>query len=284
MRRKTKIEASLLVLLVGGFAGIAFGQPEPDLWPRWEAHDPSSTHRLDHGEYASLLERYLITGTESGVNLFRYADVSPEDLERLRSYVSYLEAVNVSELNRDEQLAYWLNLYNAKTLEIVIDAYPVETIRRITPGGGLLSGVLGRGPWTAKIISVEGEELSLDDVEHRILRPIWTARLIHYGVNCASIGCPNLQPEPFTGSNAGRMLESAAAEYVNNPRGARVEGNRLILSTIYRWYQEDFENSIEGVKEHLIEYAEPELARAIRDHSGRVSFEYDWDLNEPGSP
>lgn len=248
--------------------------PQAELWPRWEAHNPDSTEVVDHSDWGAILDHYLVTGHASGVNRFRYADVSAADRETLRSYIESLEATAVSQLNRDEQYAYWFNFYNALTVELIIDNYPVDSIRDI---GGLFSG----GPFDRKLATLEGEEISLNDIEHRILRPIWKDPRIHYGVNCASIGCPNLLPEPFTGESVDRQLQQAAGEYINHPRGVSVGRRRLTLSSIYDWFQVDFGGDIEGVLAHLRDHAGQKLQQELRSSPDNVKFEYDWSLNEP---
>jgi hypothetical protein len=206
----------------------------------------------------------------------RYGDVTPEDRRRLEAYLDELESVAVSGLNRDEQEAYWINLYNALTVKVILDHYPVSSITKID----LSSGLFSRGPWDAKLVEIEGESVSLNDVEHRILRPIWKDPRIHYAVNCASLGCPNLQSRVYTSSNLEELLEKGAREYVNHPRGASFEGRRLVLSSIYDWFQEDFGGTEDGVLRHLRRYADPELNGKLANYSGRISYEYDWSLNE----
>jgi len=255
-------------------AAAAFAAPKPDLWPRWEAHAPESTATVDHEAWSAFLSRYLVTDHPSGVNRVRYADVSAADKADLARYVASLEAAPVSKRSRPEQRAYWINLYNALTVKVILDHYPVESIREIK------SGWFSPGPWDLKLATVEGEALTLNDIEHRILRPIFKDNRVHYAVNCASIGCPNLQPEAFTAENTEGLLERGAREYVNHPRGARVEGGRLTASSIYDWFQVDFGGSEEGVLRHLRRYAEGELADALRNFGGKVSYGYDWNLNE----
>jgi hypothetical protein len=134
------------------------------------------------------------------------------------------------------------------------------------------------GPWGKALVTVEGEPLSLDDIEHRILRPIWRDPRLHYVLNCAALGCPNLQPVAFTAANADDLLDAAARAYVNHPRGVRVEGERLYLSKIYSWYPKDFEP--EGVPAHMRRYADPNLGEAIGRTSRTAAIDYDWTLND----
>ena len=275
MRRigRWTIAVILELLLVAGSLGAA---PKADLWPRWERHDPAGTTTVDNASWNRFLSRYLVTDHPSGINRVRYGEVTEEDRRELDSYIGDLQALAVSELNRNEQMAYWINLYNALTVRVVLDHYPVASITKIDISPGLFS----RGPWDAELLRIEGQEVSLNDVEHRILRPIWKDPRVHYAVNCASIGCPNLQNRAYTGENLEVLLEKGAREYINHPRGVSFAGEKLVLSSIYDWFQEDFDGSEEGVLHHLHRYAAPELAAELENYSGRISYEYDWSLNE----
>ena len=196
------------------------------------------------------------------------------DHAALEGYVAQLEATDPTQLSRDAAMAYWINLYNAKTVDIILDNYPVASIRDI--GGGLFS----RGPWDDEVVTVAGQRLSLNDIEHGILRPVWGDPRIHYAVNCASIGCPDLAAQPYTAANLQGMLDQAARAYVNHPRGARVDGGRLTVSSIYEWYQSDFGASDQGVIAHLRQYAEPGLAGQLASVSSVYDDAYDWSLND----
>jgi hypothetical protein len=262
----------VLLLLVAAY-GVA--APQAELWPRWEAHNPASSVRVDHADWGRFLDRYLVTDHPSGINRVPYGSVSTADRRALQTYLEELQATPVSDLNRDEQLAFWINLYNAATVELILANYPVDSIRDI--GGGLMR----KGPWDDPVLTVEGAELTLNDVEHRIIRPIWQDERIHYVVNCASIGCPNLYPEPITADNWDRVFEESAEDYTNHERGVHFSRNRLVLSSIYDWYVADFGDSLEGVIAHLAEYVDSQTAARLRNHDGRVSYEYDWTLNEP---
>ena len=124
-----------------------------------------------------------------------------------------------------------------------------------------------------------GREISLNDIEHRILRPIWKDPRIHYAVNCASLGCPNLSGTPFTAANKEELLDQAAADYVNHPRGVAFVKGRLRLSSIYDWYGVDFGSDETERLAHLQQYATRDLAEALMNYSGRIKYDYEWDLN-----
>ena len=272
-RRKLLTAATVLLVVL---AGRLVAAPQADLWPIWQAYDPGSDRVVDHSAWERFMAKYLVTSHPSGINRVEYGEVSAADKQTLKSYLDDLQQVPVSQLNRNEQKAYWINLYNAATLDIVLDHYPVSSITKVN----LASGLFSRGPWEAKILKIEGQEVSLNDIEHRILRPIWKDPRVHYAVNCASIGCPNLQDRAYTSKNTEVLLEKGAREYINHPRGAAFEGKKLVLSSIYDWFQEDFGGSDQGVLRHLRRYAAPDLAGKLESFSGRIDYRYDWSLNE----
>ena len=269
-----------MALPLGAATSIeALFAPRAELWERWTAHDPASAASIDHAAWDRFLETYL-SKAKDGVNRVAYGRVTRADRQALNEYIAGLARKTISGYNRSEQLAYWINLYNALIVKVVLDHYPVKSIRDIDISPGWFSD----GPWNKKLIKVENESLSLNDIEHRILRPIWRDARIHYAVNCAAAGCPNLQPMAFTAAGADDMLSGAAREYTNSPRGARIEGGSLIVSSIYVWFQEDFGDSDAGVIAHLKRYASPELQAKLAQTEGIGSHAYDWGLNDTPAP
>ena len=267
--------AALAGLGAVGWAGTWSHPVRAALADRFSAHDPASTRTVDHRPLADFLGHYLDVGSD-GINRMRYGAVTRADRAALGAYLEALQRVEVNTLSRNEQFAFWANLYNAQTLAVVVDAYPVETIRAIRPS------LFAIGPWKKPYLKVAGEALSLDDIEHGILRPGWKDPRVHYAVNCASLGCPNLWPEPFSGADLEPRLDAAAHAYVNHPRGIRIEAGKIVASKIYSWFQEDFGNSETGVLAHVAAYAEAGLARALARFKEIHGYEYDWALNDAG--
>ena len=259
-----------------GFGGLeAVFAPKAELWDRWEAHDSAATQTIDHGAWEGLLQRYISRDKE-GVNRFDYDAVSAEDRRVLDGYIAQLAGLDIDRYNRDEQFAYWVNLYNALTVQVVLAHYPVDSIRDIDISPGLFSD----GPWGKALVSVKGEELTLNDIEHRILRPIWRDPRLHYAVNCAAVGCPNLQSSAFTGATLDAQLEQAARDYVNSPRAVRSGNAGLVVSSIYAWFQEDFGGEPQTIIEHLKRYAEGETAAKLAKWDSLEGHDYDWSLND----
>ncbi len=246
--------------------------PSSDLWAVWTANDPESRQQIDHSIWQGLLNRYVINAAD-GIARVDYANVSSDDRAQLKHYLSTLRTVSISGFSRPQQMAYWINLYNALTVDVVLDHYPVDSIRDIK-----LSGLFSSGPWNKSLLEIEGREVSLNDIEHRILRPIWSDARIHYALNCASLGCPNLQNEAFTEDNIDALLEKAATEFINHPRAVRIDDDELIVSSIYDWFIEDFGDSEASVIQHLKHYAREDLKLTLSRFDEFVD-DYDWSLN-----
>jgi uncharacterized protein DUF547 len=249
--------------------------PQAELWARWLAHDDASPAMVDHTAWNRFLQSYARLGPD-GVARIPYARITAPDRDALAADLSRLSGLPISRYSRREQFAFWVNLYNELTIKVVLDHYPTSSITQI----GISPGLFSLGPWGRKLITIEGEKLSLDDIEHRILRPIWRDPLIHYAVNCASLGCPNLQHEAFTAANSDGLFERAARGYVNHPRGAMVSAGKLTVSSIYVWYEADFGGTERGVIEHLKHYAGPRLAAALAGIHDISDNRYDWRLND----
>jgi hypothetical protein len=269
--------AFVLLLGLAGFTSLeALFAPKAEPWSRWRAHDASSARQVKHGPWQAFLHRYVRPNAD-GIARVAYDAVTTEDRAELDRYVAALAGERADSLSRPEQLAYWINLYNALTVRLVLDHPGVDSIRDID----ISPGLFGDGPWGKKLFEVEGERLSLNDIEHRILRPLWRDPRLHYALNCASLGCPDLQPHAFSAANAPALLDAAARAYVNHPRAARVTGGRLIVSSIYVWFQEDFGGDDAGVIAHLRAYAEPDLSTALAGVARIDDHAYDWSLNGP---
>lgn len=266
---------ALLALASVAVAGRAHAQTPQDLIATAAA--PATQH-VDHAAWDRLLKTYVKPGTD-GLNRVDYAAFKRDGQAALKDYIRALEAVDPATLDRPEQFALLANLYNAKTVDIVLDHYPVNSIRDISLGGGLL-GVFSAGPWKAKVLKMKGVELSLDDIEHGMLRPVFKDPRVHYAVNCASVGCPNLGTEAFTGAKLDAQLNAAARAYVNHPRGADPKPDGLVVSSIYDWYQKDFGGNEAGVIAHLKSYADPPLAKKLEGATSIADYAYNWSLND----
>lgn len=260
------------ILISLATSAAAWAAPRAVLWERWADSDDSASLTVDHSLWSGFLATYVIAG-DDGINRVRYGRVSDSDRAALERYLTLLSDTPVGRLSRPEQLAFWINLYNALTVRMVLDNYPVDSIRAIR------SGIFSSGPWGRALIAVESVEITLDDVEHRILRPLWRDPRLHYALNCASLGCPNLQRQAFTAGNANTLMNMAARDFVNHPRGVQIDGETAIVSSIYDWFASDFGGDMKSIIAHLTQYADADLAAALKRVT-EFRYGYDWDLND----
>ena len=234
---------------------------------------PSGSEGFDHSAFDNVLA-HIVRPDGAGYNKVDYKSLKPKS-STLKAYLASLQAAVPSGFSKAEAKAFWINLYNAKTLEVVLDRYPVASIKKINLGGG---GLFGSGPWSAKVLTIEGQELSLDDVEHRILRPLFNDPMVHYALNCASYSCPNLATSAFTAANMQSQMQANASAYVNHPRGISFNGSNITASKIYSWYGADFGGKSK-LKGHWMKFADVEKAALISAASS-IGFNYDWRLND----
>ncbi|MEE4362210.1 MAG: DUF547 domain-containing protein [Pseudomonadales bacterium] len=268
----------LLLLLLGSGAaeGALLGREGPiDAFAPEAMMGEAPSNEVSVGPWQAFLDQYLVTDDPSGIHRVRYAAVSEDDLAALDAWLEQSQAKGPTGLSRDAQMAYWINLYNALTVRLILSHPDVESIREIK------AGLFSIGPWSMPLARVEGRDLSLDDIEHRILRPLFKDPRIHFAVNCASLGCPNLSAEAFRADTLDAQLDAGTRAYLTHPRGLRLENGRLRLSSIFDWYREDFPEGRPAFMAWLADYAPASVAARVRTYSGRITHDYDWTLNAP---
>lgn len=273
------VAALMAIALFTCDSSAGLGKPEPISF--WETSDETSLKQVDHSAWQDILNFYLRTHT-ADINKFDYAALkaNAEDASKLVKYLDYLQELDPRTYSRAEQKAYWINLYNSLTVKLVVDAYPVDSIRDVCKNR--TSDSECSGPWSEMHAKVAGQKLTLDNIEKDILLPIWKDNLIHYGLNCASYACPDLSGTVFTAANTERLLGAGARKYINHSRGVDfIKDDFIVISSIYDWYVEDFGNNRQGVIKHLALYADEELAKRLRSFNGTVDYRYDWRLNRP---
>ena len=225
--------------------------------------------------WADTLARYAATDVQ-GLVRFDYAGLhaSKGDIQALAEYIRAQETMIPSTMPRDAAMVYWANLYNALTVQVVAENYPVRSIRNIKSG-------FRKGPWKRKLVRVEGKDLSLDNIEHDILRPTFRTPLVHYMVNCASVGCPNLKTNPWRVETLHADMDAAARSYINSVRGVAFQNNKIVVSSIYKWFKKDFGGTHAGVLAHLSKYADAPLKQKLEAYRKINKYDYDWSVNAP---
>ncbi|MEO8002284.1 MAG: DUF547 domain-containing protein [Arenimonas sp.] len=238
-----------------------------------------------HGQWDALLKQHVQwnkTGTASSVDYAGFA----KDRAKFEQYLKSLDVVSRQEYSQwplNEQQAFLINAYNAHTVQLILTRYPkLESIKDL--------GSLFSSPWKREFFSLLGEKRSLDDVEHKLLRgdKRYQEPRIHFAVNCASIGCPALRDEAYTGAKLASQLEDQTIRFLSDSSRNRfdMKTGKYSVSRIFDWYQKDFDQYTGGVKSFLIRYADktekyPAILSYIKNNNFTIDyFTYDWSLNK----
>lgn len=243
---------AILLLLFAGFANAA-----------------QSSGYLDH--YGAFLADHVRGG------VVNYAGIKA-DMARLDATLALMAAENPEALARPDRVALYINAYNLWTIRLIMDHWP--GISSIKEAGGFLAS-----PWKRSFVRLGGRTLSLDDIEHGILRGQYPDPRLHFVLNCASKSCPPLLSVPYRGEVLDAMLEERTRACLNDPAGARVGGGRLRLIRIFDWYAEDF-GGRDGPWGFVRRFAGPTLGAALDALAERrpVYDDYDWSLNDASGP
>jgi len=220
---------------------------------------------VDNSIYADLLKKHV---THGRVDYSGFKQAEP----RLDQYLRQLREIEPDQLDRSGQMAFYINLYNAATIKLILSAYPgIKSIKDL--------GSLFQSPWKKKFITLSGRTVTLDHIEHGILRPRFKDPRVHFAVNCASKSCPPLLGEPYAGSTLDAQLNAATAAFINDPQSNYIQGDSLYVSRIFKWFGEDFGDDIKGF---VAKYARGELKNQLdaKIPALQVQYlDYDWSLN-----
>ncbi len=229
---------------------------------------------FDHSKFDTLLKTYVQNGK---VN---YAALKQD--KRLDEYLQQLSEADPEALpTREEKIAFWINAYNAYTLKLVVDNYPIKSITDLSALGYL--SLPFDSPWKRKFCKVGGKTYSLDEIEHDILRGKFGEEQIHFAVNCASESCPVLRSEAYTGAKLGAQLREQAEAFLRDStrNHIKLEGNTLYLSKIFEWYRSDFESKKGSLLKYIAQFFSGEERKRLESGNITIKFlDYNWNLNE----
>lgn len=260
-RRCAVLAGALVLALLPAARGLA-----------WDPSGVWSSAVIRHDAFEQFLLRYVRIGAD-GVHGVAYGEVGPASRARLERYIEGLRTLSLDAYPKRERLAYWLNLYNALVIRLVLDHYPIASLLEI-PGPD------GADPFDLTLIEIDGRALSLDGIAEDVLMTSWHDPRIYLGLSCGAIGCPNLQPEPFTGARVDDQLTEAAMAYVNDRRCLLMRDGELLVSSLYLWHQDDFGGSDRAIIHHLMTYADPALAKRLQTFERIGGDIFDWRLND----
>ena len=242
------------------------------LWVVLASAIPSAAKKqnaVDHSIFDGLLARYVEDGL---VDYQGWRENSAEDWQRYLDILRDTDPWNLASDN--ERLAFWINAYNAFTIEGVLKRYPLKTIRPT------VLGIPNPWFWYEKVYRVNGTPYTLDAIEHKILRKEFREPRIHFAIVCASLGCPKLGKSAFTGANVQKMLDTATQTFMRDPEKVRFDSrtNTLWLSSIFNWFADDFREDAGSVEKFVGRYL-PEITKIGSQKLNIDYLDYDWNLN-----
>jgi hypothetical protein len=228
----------------------------------------NNSHPPSHQLFDELLKKHV---TPKGmVNYKGFI----QDKTKLEKYLDLLSnnAPDRKTWSKNEQLAYWINAYNAFTIKLIVDNYPVKSIKDLDPK---VSIPLVNTVWHIKFFKIGGQDASLDEIEHKILRKEFEEPRIHFAINCASISCPKLLNEAFRSDIIDYQLDKVAKSFINDPSQNKITPNKIEISQIFSWFKGDFTKN-----GSLIDYLNQYSSVKISSNAKISHLNYDWSLNE----
>jgi len=230
----------------------------------------------EHQLFTVILQKYVVNG------LVDYKSLKNDN--RLDKYLSQLSNTDPDKLKRDEKFAFWINAYNAFTLQIVTENYPIESITDLNAGGKILAYLLGNTVWDKEFITINNKKYSLNNIEHEILRKMNEPR-IHFAIVCASISCPELLNEAYEANTLEKQLESQTRKFLNGKsrNEFNLKNRQAHISEIFNWFDDDFGDSDENVLMFISKYVPENTSRDIKSNVNdwKIFYnDYNWNLNE----
>jgi len=212
---------------------------------------------VDHSAWDGLLKKYVADNGDVNYKGFK------KDAKLLNNYIDYLASkVPSKNWSKPEKLAYFINVYNANTIKLIIDNYPTKSVKDIS------------NPWSKNRIKIGGDDFSLEDIEHENLRKMNDPR-IHFAINCASASCPKLLNKAYTAQNVDALLEHATKGFISDPKKNIINERSVKLSKIFQWFKSDFTK-----QGSLIDYINKYSDIKINSNASIDYLEYNWNLNE----
>lgn len=221
-----------------------------------------------HAQWDALLKKHVAANGDVDYKGFI------KDKQKLNSYLKLLQAgvPNAKTWSREEQLAYWINAYNAFTVKLIVDNYPLKSIKDLN---SIIAVPTINSIWDDKFFTLGGEKFSLNMIEHGILREDFNEPRIHFAVNCASVSCPVLLNEAYTAAKLEKQLEKQTTQFINDASKNKITANKPNISSIFNWFGGDFKKN-GSIIEFLNRYSKTKIHPNVK-----LSFlEYNWDLNE----
>jgi hypothetical protein len=224
---------------------------------------------ISHEKWTNLLRKHV--GNDGLVDYKGFI----ADKAELQSYLDLVsKSAPAKSWSENDKIAYWLNAYNAYTVKLIIDNYPVKSIKDLGPANQI---IFVNTPWDKKFFKIGGRTMTLNNIEHRILRKQFTEPRIHFALNCASMSCPKLRAEAYEGNMLDKQLTEQAIGFLSDTTRNQPSADNPKMSSIFNWYGGDMKK---WSKLSLIQYINKYSPVPINENANIDYLKYDWSLNE----
>ena len=274
MTKEMKIVSALSLSIILGLSALFADDSMKNTQVPTAPQSVNKSVGLDNSLYDSVLEKYV---DEEGMVDYAGLQSAPEKLDQ---YLTLLNQTDPASLNQDDRLAFWLNVYNAYTLKLIINNYPISGIRQAANGPFIPKL---NTPWEVDLVNVNGKVMDLDHVEHKIIRKEFDDARVHFALVCAALSCPKLRRESYRGDILDQQLQDQGIDFLNSPNKNRIEkeGRQIRISKIFKWFKGDFEKEGQSLQQFLADFYEGEIATALSQNKLKVKYtKYDWALND----
>lgn len=236
----------------------------------------AGTFRPDHSLFTAVLKDHVRDG------IVDYKSIKGD--ERLTSYINYMQNIDTASLHADERLPFWINAYNSWTIKVVVDNYPLKSIKDL--GADLVIGTIFKTTvWDKNLVTMnKGQKMSLNDIEHKIIRKYGDAR-VHFAMVCAAKSCPPLRSEAFVADRVGEQMDEQGRIFMSDKTKNRFDFDkqRIAISKIFDWFEGDFEDDSKSVIRFIARFVPKDTAETLLQEERRFKIDYldyDWRLNE----
>jgi hypothetical protein len=257
-----------LVLAAGTLTAVAVVVPGLNPVPMPTYAEAATGALVDHSAYDKLLKKHV-----NAQGLVDYKGFKADEATFNQYLAQLSKNPPATNWSKADQMAYWINAYNAYTIRLILDHYPVQSIKDI---GSKIKIPFVTTPWAAKFFIIGGEKMSLDNIEHGILRKKFDDPRIHFTLVCASISCPKLRNEAYTAAQLEKQLDDQGRDFLNNPAKNKISKSEAQLSKYFDWYKGDWQKNGQSVVKWVNRYS----TTKIDDNTKLTYLDYNWNLNK----
>ena len=276
---KVQVFIGFLLSFAVGFAGPAFAQSKAPAHPKHHKFHAPPPFDQEHKDLTDVLQQAVVVNGSVSKVRYKWLVTHQTKLILYLKDMAHVAPKTYNSWSDNDKMAFLINAYNAFTIKLVVDNYPIQSIKKI---GGIFKFL--KSPWKIDFITLLWKRMSLDDIEH-MLRTDFNDPRVHFAINCASIGCPAIRNEAYVGSRLDSQLDEQARLFLRDGVRNQIDVNNktLKLSKIFDWYADDFTKKAGSVEKFIAPYItdDPAIRKSLMNNEYKITYtDYDWSLND----